>query len=176
MARRVVTDIDVDGKSYVLFDGEAPASVDIGSVTLDDLWIDDPGSPTTNPTDDTIDPNVNRLVPPAHGSVVRIVNFFPEGTYEEPSDADLAENMSRWDPGDAIEDGEAGEEGWHTTRTIDYGIVISGQIDLGLDDGWTRMGPGDVVVQRATRHAWRPTEDGPCQVAFVLIASPNYQR
>ena len=175
MARRIVTDIDVNGKSYAIFDGPAPASVNIGNVTLDDLWIDDPASPGSDATTDTIDPNVNRLVPPAHGSVVRVVTFFPEGFYEEPSEAALAENLSRWDPGDAIEEGEAGEEGWHTTQTIDYGIVLSGEIDLGLDSGWIRMTPGDIVVQRATRHAWRPTDDGPCAVAFVLIASPNYQ-
>ena len=71
---------------------------------------------------------------------------------------------------------ERDEPGMHTTATVDYGIVLSGEVVLELDDGAERtVRAGDVVVQRATRHAWRNRSDADCVVAFVLISSPNYQ-
>lgn len=63
----------------------------------------------------------------------------------------------------------------HTTRTIDYGIVLSGEIDLELDEGTVHLRPGDVIVQRRTRHAWRNHSTEPCKMAFILISSPNYR-
>lgn len=58
----------------------------------------------------------------------------------------------------------------HRTNSLDYGIVISGQLELELDDGvTTRLNPGDVVVQRGTMHLWRnPSETETCRVVFVL--------
>tara|TARA_Y100001001_G_scaffold2359_1_gene2819 strand:- start:26553 stop:26744 length:192 start_codon:yes stop_codon:yes gene_type:complete len=56
------------------------------------------------------------------------------------------------------------------TDTVDYGVVLSGQIVLELDNGATRaLNPGDVVVQNGTRHAWRNPTDQPATLAFVLI-------
>ena len=62
----------------------------------------------------------------------------------------------------------------HITRTIDYAIILSGEIDLELDEGEVHLKQGDVVVQRGTRHAWRNRGTRPCTVAFVLVRSPNY--
>jgi len=115
------------------------------------------------------------LVAPDDGSVVRVVWFYPEGYREEPDADALAANLERWDNGHAMEEGDAGDEGWHTTATIDYGIIVSGQIDLGLDSGEVRCRAGDIVVQRATRHAWKPVGNEPCAIAFVLVSSPNYR-
>ena len=69
---------------------------------------------------------------------------------------------------------EQNDPGMHTTRTIDYGIVLSGEIYLELDEGEVHLTPGDVVVQRGTRHAWRNRSAEPCKIAFVLISSSNY--
>ncbi|HCV28532.1 MAG TPA: hypothetical protein DGB32_09410, partial [Dehalococcoidia bacterium] len=65
---------------------------------------------------------------------------------------------------------EQDEPGWHTTDTLDFGMVISGEIDLDLDDGVHHLKPGDAIVQRATRHAWRNRSDKPCVMSFVLIS------
>jgi len=173
--RRIVTGIDSAGKSYVVHDGPAPASVDIGRVVLDDVWVDVPGQPDPEAKIDPVAGDVQRLVAPGDGSVVRVVWFYPEGSREEPDAATIEANLARWDAGGAMEEGESGEEGWHTTATIDYGIVITGEIDLGLDSGDVRVSQGDVVVQRATRHAWKPVGDEPCAIAFVLISSSNYR-
>ena len=58
----------------------------------------------------------------------------------------------------------------HRTETLDYAIVLSGTCDLELDDGETvRVGPGDIVVQRGTMHAWVNAGTEPCVLAFVLL-------
>ena len=60
----------------------------------------------------------------------------------------------------------------HRTQTLDFGVVLEGSIQLELDDGaTTSAGPGDVVVQRGTIHAWENVTDAPCRIAFVLIAA-----
>jgi quercetin dioxygenase-like cupin family protein len=61
------------------------------------------------------------------------------------------------------------------TPTIDYGIVLEGEVVLELDDSETTLRAGDIVVQRKTRHAWRNRSDQPCTMVFVLISSPAYQ-
>ena len=58
----------------------------------------------------------------------------------------------------------------HRTETIDYGIVLEGELWLMLDDGSeTRLGPGDVVVQRGTDHAWENRSEQVVRVVFVLV-------
>ena len=60
----------------------------------------------------------------------------------------------------------------HRTETIDYAVVMSGEIDMGLDDGVVvPLKAGDVLVQRATVHDWVNKGDIPCVIAFVLIAA-----
>ena len=60
----------------------------------------------------------------------------------------------------------------HRTQTLDFGVVIEGSIRLELDDGAAAtVGPGDVVVQRGTIHAWENVSDQPCRIAFVLVAA-----
>jgi quercetin dioxygenase-like cupin family protein len=58
----------------------------------------------------------------------------------------------------------------HRTNSLDYGIVISGQLELELDDGVkTLLGPGDIVIQRGTMHLWRnPSDSENCRIVFVL--------
>jgi len=64
----------------------------------------------------------------------------------------------------------------HRTDSIDFGIVQSGQLELELDDGVvTLLGPGDIVVQRGTMHAWRnPSDSETCRIVFVLIEAAPY--
>ena len=57
----------------------------------------------------------------------------------------------------------------HRTETIDYVIVISGEIDMDMDDSTVHLKAGDVMVQRGTNHAWVNRGSEPCRIAFVLI-------
>jgi uncharacterized cupin superfamily protein len=57
----------------------------------------------------------------------------------------------------------------HRTESIDYGVVIEGELTLVLDDSEVRLAPGSVVVQRGTNHAWANRSGRPCRMLFVLV-------
>ena len=103
--------------------------------------------------------------------MLRLVTFQPDSSPTPVSAETIVANAARFNTGDAM---EADNPGMHTTKTIDYGVVLSGEIVLQLDDSERTLGPGDVVVQRGTRHAWRNRSAEPCVIAFVMVASPNY--
>jgi quercetin dioxygenase-like cupin family protein len=70
-----------------------------------------------------------------------------------------------------------GQSPMHRTNSIDYGIVLSGTLELELEDGVkTLLGPGDIVVQRGTNHLWRnPSDSAICRIVFILIEAPAYR-
>ena len=69
----------------------------------------------------------------------------------------------------ASKGGEVRHAHMHRTRSIDYAIVLSGEIWAVMDVGETKLVAGDVLVQRGTNHAWANRSDAPCIIAFVLI-------
>jgi quercetin dioxygenase-like cupin family protein len=67
------------------------------------------------------------------------------------------------------------ESPMHRTNSIDYGIVLEGEIELELDDGQKKsIGQGGIIVQRGTNHLWRNITDKVCRIAFILIEAPAY--
>lgn len=171
--RRVVTGIDGDGKSYVVHDGPTTGSIDLGRITLDDIWVDDPTNPDPEASRDPVAGELTLVAPPG-GSVVRIGTLWPASRADRPDEQAITADTERWNLGDAMEENAGSDDGWHTTKTIDYGIILSGRVELGLDEGWVELGAGDVVVQRATRHAWRLIGEEPCRIAWILVSSANY--
>ena len=79
-------------------------------------------------------------------------------------------------PGKVVVDMLPGKESpMHRTNSIDYGIVLEGEIELELDDGARKsIGQGGIIVQRGTNHLWRNTTDQVCRIAFILIEAPAY--
>ena len=68
------------------------------------------------------------------------------------------------------------ESPMHRTNSVDYGIVLEGEIELELEDGAKRtIGQGGIIVQRGTNHLWRNTSDKVCRIAFILIEAPAYR-
>jgi uncharacterized cupin superfamily protein len=57
----------------------------------------------------------------------------------------------------------------HRTQTVDYGIVLEGEITLVVDEGETTVRAGDIVIQRGTNHAWANRSGRNCRIAFILI-------
>ena len=57
----------------------------------------------------------------------------------------------------------------HRTRTVDYAVILSGEIEMMLDDSMVRLKPGDVVIQQATNHAWINRSTQPCRILFVQM-------
>lgn len=67
------------------------------------------------------------------------------------------------------------ESPMHRTNSIDYGIVLNGEIELELEDGRKKtIREGGIIVQRGTNHLWRNTGTGVCRIAFILIEAPAY--
>ena len=170
--KRVVTGTNAAGKSYFVHEGPTPGRLDLGIAVNEEIWVDDPARPDPGASRDPVAVEKFSLEPPLGGSVVRLFTFMPASVEPEKVAEALSSSASRFDTGDAM---ERDDPGMHTTRTIDYGIVLSGEIDLELDEGEVHLSPGDVVVQRGTRHAWRNRGSTPCTIAFVLISSPNYR-
>ena len=120
-----------------------------------------------------------RLVPTGDASFLLLWT-----TASVPADNnDETEGRER-DPGVTLEGGSAfrivdilpgGESPMHRTNSIDYGIVMQGEIELELEDGQrTTVGENGVIVQRGTNHLWRNNSDKPCRIAFILIEAPAY--
>ena len=167
--RRIVTGIDSEGKSFFQEDGDSPGYLDLGAFVDEEIWIDDPINTDAGYVDPALADKFN-LEPPAGGSRARVFTFMPDkGQSYDPET--ISQASQRFDPGPAM---DPENPGMHTTATIDYGIVLSGNITLELDEGSRELGPGDIVVQRATAHAWRNYSEEPCSMLFVLISSPNY--
>ena len=153
--RRVVAGTNAQGRSYVAHDGPTPGTSNRGgAVDLSNIWVDDPANPDPTAAHDPVDTETWRRDPPPNGSTMRVVTFPPHFPAVNPSHEDL---------------------GWHTTPTIDYGIVLSGEMEVGLDEGAVRLRPGDVYVLLGANHAWRVPGDEPCTMAVVRIATTNYQ-
>jgi len=76
--------------------------------------------------------------------------------------------MFTWEPGSGFD--------MHETPTIDFLVVVSGCMELLMEEGSAKLGPGDCVVQRGTRHAWRVVGHEPCSFAAVFLpAAPSPQ-
>lgn len=171
--RRVVTGKNAEGNSCFLHDGPTPGKLNLGMLVNYEMWVDDPAKPDPAATKDPAASTTFHLEPPAGGSRMHVVTFYPESWKPELTPEYTETAWSRFDVGDAFDDDD--KLGMHTTCTIDYGIVLSGEIDLELDEGKVHLKSGDVVVQRGTRHAWHVPGPEPCTIAFVMVRSSNYQ-
>ena len=144
----------------------------MGMVIHEQFWIAGPAAPDPAVAKDPADVDSLHLHPPINGSSFRIATFFPEDHTPEISQEELAKNRAGADDGGVF---EAENPGMHTTRTIDYAIILSGEIYLKPDKGEMLLETGDIAVQRATRHGWYNRGKETCSIAFILISSPNYQ-
>jgi mannose-6-phosphate isomerase-like protein (cupin superfamily) len=109
------------------------------------------------------------LPPPKSGSVFRVIEYPPDSERL----AAIAREEKLPDDGSgraaATDRKNPRHAGFHKTNTIDYAIVLSGEIFAMMDDGEVLLKAGDVLIQRGTNHAWSNRTDAPALVAFVLI-------
>jgi mannose-6-phosphate isomerase-like protein (cupin superfamily) len=172
-ARRVVTGHDAQGKAVFVSD-ESVAPVTLALLPgseFHQLWGSD--STVTFP-DDGSRPTGERYFPPVDGSRFAFFTIPPDGGAGAPADLDLGAALAEFDrklPGMA-EYLEVDNPGMHTTATVDYGVVVSGEVTLELDDGAkVALSAGDTYVQNGTRHRWSNTGDVPAVVAVVLVGA-----
>lgn len=162
--RRIVTGHDATGKAIIALDGPAE-NVRVraaNGLTSTLLWAEDE-TPSDNSGDiDKADREIG-VAPPDGGSVFRIVEFVPD------DDSVSNEDMKRELGLDLDSGGPVRHPGMHKTRSVDYAIVLSGEIDMLVDEDEVHLKAGDVIVQRGTNHAWANRGTEPCRIAFVLI-------
>jgi mannose-6-phosphate isomerase-like protein (cupin superfamily) len=170
--RRVVTGHDPAGRAVIAEDGATPTVVELTAVpgaVFHELWATDsvPASLDNGP-----DPTLGelRLAPPRGGTRIRIVDIPPDTVQNAVGAEAAAAAFAEIGGSEAHEpDVESPHALMHRTETVDYGIVLSGEIWLVVDDGETRLGQGDVVVQRGTNHAWSNRTEETARIAFVLV-------
>ena len=173
--RRVVTGHDASGKAVFLQDGNATnvQKPPRGGVTSTLFWVTDETPAKLTSDSDNAERTIG-IPPPVNGSIFRVVEYAPDSTVKAMPDTERNWNLAnRPDSGgDTIQtDAGARHHGMHRTKSIDYAIVLSGEIFLMLDDSETLLKAGDVVVQQGTYHAWSNRSDKPCQIAFILIGA-----
>jgi hypothetical protein len=166
--RRVLTGHDADGKSTFIADGHAPNVKEMGSnsgLAITELWETN-GAPASNAGDKDAGNRTPRLEPPKNGTVFRIVEFPPDSQWQSRPDArKWAEAIDA----DHVPDRSSSDPMMHKTSTVDYIIVLKGEIYAILDRGETLLRAGDVFVQRGTNHSWSVRGSEPCVIGVVLV-------
>ncbi len=172
-ARRVVTGHSGDGKAVFVSDDRVPpvTTTLLQGMEFHLLWGADE---TLEFPDDGSRPSAPRYFPPLSGSRFAFFTVPPQGATPLPEDLDLESALTELNstlPG-LVDYVELENPGMHTTASIDYGIVLSGEATLELDDGATvTLRPGDTYVQNGTRHRWSNGGTVPAVVAVVLIGA-----
>lgn len=170
---RVVTGHDADGRAIVAENGPLPRVEELAAIpgtVFHEVWctsgapacVDNGPDPTRGPLS---------LPPPRLGTRIRFVDIPPD------SAEFLAHGAARMQSafaqiGDvAASTVKAGSPHplMHRTESVDYGVVIEGELTLVLDDSEVQLRPGSVVVQRGTNHAWANRSGKPCRMLFVLV-------
>jgi mannose-6-phosphate isomerase-like protein (cupin superfamily) len=166
--RRVLTGHDRDGSSTIIADGIAPNMKEMPSfpgLALTDLW-ETGGAPADNDGHGDAAARPVRLEPPRNGTLFRIVEFPPDSS--RPQDSDGAAGFKAIGAAHA-QDRRSADPMMHKTSTVDYIVVLKGEIYAVLEKGETLLRPGDVFIQRGTNHSWSVRGSEPCVIAVVLV-------
>ena len=174
--RRIVTGHDSEGRAVFLEDGPPPRVEKIGAEL--GPWFYEVWSTTETPA--SIEPRGSepheegiKLAPPHRGTRIRVLDIPPEGDeMKNVSPEEAREHFAAIGAAEASSHkGESNSRHamMHRTETIDYGIVLEGEITLILDVGETVAKAGDIVIQQGTNHGWANRSGKNCRIAFILI-------
>lgn len=159
--RRIITGHDAEGKSVIVIDGPP--------TPLGAYWLTD-STPVDNTQSGDAGEQVRTLEPPRAGSIFRFAAIPPEDANVSPEERErrTAKMFAQMEAAHCRSD-TSRHPGMHKTRTIDYVVLLSGEVTLLLDQGEVDLKPFDVVVQRGTNHAWVNKGTEPALLAAVLI-------
>lgn len=171
--RRIVTGHDAQGKSIIVEDGPPPRAARVGGEAgpvFYEVW-------TTRETPARIDRLSGEppeqgivLTPPQNGTRIRVLDIPPEDDrLKELSPEQARAHFAEIGAADAHAGSLSRHAFMHRTETIDYGIVLEGEITLLMDEGETICRAGDIVVQRGTSHGWANRSGRNCRIAFILV-------
>jgi mannose-6-phosphate isomerase-like protein (cupin superfamily) len=165
---RVVTTLDKSNKSAALYDGKVPLKIGGAGEGVASLWVTEK-APADFSWDSDRAGARKSFAPSNGGTYLLVVDFPPVGPEVDKLDVNTMMNVVGPDapkrgvpPSNPL---------MHRTRTVDYAIIMAGEIDMMLDTGTVHLKAGDVVVQQATNHAWLNHGKEPCRIAFVVMDS-----
>jgi hypothetical protein len=170
--RRLVTG-NVDGQSVVLSDGVAPRNHEYESIpgfSTALVWSTSSEGVTDSAGKDPISPSTSYIPGPGETRLL-IVSFPPDSVFVSGQFDPAAAYAEQQEHLTGLVDHFDPEiPGMHSTPTIDYGIVLEGNLWLELSNGVTKeLEPHSIIVQQGNVHAWRNLGDKPAKIAFVLI-------
>ncbi len=171
--RRIVTGHDERGNAVIQEDGIPPRVVRVGGEIgplFYEVW-------NTRETPARIDRASGepaeegiQLAPPRNGTRIRVLDIPPDdASFDDLTEEQIRAHFAEVGAGEAPE-GQGGRHAFmHKTETVDYGIMLEGELTLIMDIGETVIRAGDIVIQRGTNHGWANRSGKPCRIAFVLI-------
>ena len=167
--RRVVTGLDANDKAVVLFDSRVPLRAGPFGLQATNLWVTNSYPLGFSFKDDTAATPVG-ISPLDNGTKFRVVEFPP---LDPATEAKMEPGglMKAVGPVAPARGRPVTHPLMHRTRSVDYAVVLSGEIDMVLDDTSVHLKPGDTVVQQATNHAWVNHGTETCRILFVLMDS-----
>ena len=168
--RRIVTGNDAQGRSRIVEDAPATAIRTVAErpgYRAVNVWRTTE-TPASIASADSIQ-NHKGILPPKNGNILRIIDFPPEPKDPAERQRRIAATFGTIFTDAAHDKREGKHPGMHTTQTVDYAIILEGEIWAVMDEGETLMKAGDVLIQRGTNHAWANRSDKTARIAFVLI-------
>lgn len=167
--RRVVTGLDAENKAVVLFDDRLPLQAGPYGLQSTNLWVTSSYPLGFSFKDDTAATPVG-ISPLDNGTKFRVVEFPP---LDKATEAKMEPGflMKAVGPAAPARGRPVTHPLMHRTRSVDYAVVLSGEIDMMLDDAVVHLKPGDTIVQQATNHAWVNHGTETCRILFVLMDS-----
>ena len=174
--RRVVTGHNDQGLALILSDADAPhhfSSDTIPGFGATVPWMTKAG--IIDHVSDTDMAGADTEIPsfPAPGeTIMRIADFPPDSVYPKDANSAIFDELDGHEEADAGAERSGGKHFWfHRTESLDYAVVLEGEITLLVDEGEATMRAGDVAIQRATSHAWSNRTDRTARVLFVLFGT-----
>ena len=168
--RRIVTVDGEDGRSKAIADGPSPdvqADPARPGYAATRIWVTDRTPARINGVRETLH-LPHTLEPPRGGSVCRVVTFPPDASWKGRVGVKEVRDYfhAAGSPGASIWSLLAPHPYMQKTRTLDFCLVLEGEITLVLDRQEVQLAAGDTVVQRGTNHAWSNRSGGPCVIAI----------
>ncbi len=131
---------------------------------IQEIWRTDATPASYRIADEELSPF--RLAPPARGSALRIIDLPPDS---ERDFSKVSKVFADYDSPNAIARPNPRHPAFHQTATVDYALVLEGEVWALMDEGETLMRAGDVLIQLGSNHAWSNRSQANCRLLFVLI-------
>jgi hypothetical protein len=175
VVRRVVTGVDERGRSFVASDGAAPnvfRSPSVPGFGASQVWATAPGPVSNDGRAEAAGAAAEiPMYPPLGGTIFRVADFPPDAAYGQANQDRFFVDIGGTDARDGAEHSGDRHFWFHKTDSIDFAVVLEGEIWMLLDEGEVLLKAGDVLVQRGTAHSWSNRTDRRCRIAFLLLGA-----